>query len=68
MFDPGFPAKSLTMVRCLSSVARVYASGHDRTQEGLTKKDTVQTGAKHQIALVLFGLLPMKDTLFLPEI
>lgn len=30
MFDPGFPAKSLAMVKCLSSVARVYASGHDR--------------------------------------
>lgn len=38
MFDPGFPTKSLTTVRCLSSVAKVYASGHDRTQEGLTKK------------------------------
>lgn len=38
MFDPGFPAKSLTMVRYLSSVARVYASAHERTQERLTKK------------------------------
>lgn len=37
MFDPGFPAKSLTMVRCLSSGARVFAWGHDGTQEGLTK-------------------------------
>jgi len=37
VFDPGFSAKSLTMVKCLSSVARVYASGHDRTQDRLTK-------------------------------
>lgn len=44
MFDPGYPAESLTMVRCLSSVARVYVSGHDGTQEGLTKKIWAKQG------------------------
>lgn len=60
MFDPGFPAKSLTMVRYLSSVARVYASAHERTQERLTKKKkSFGLETKHKI--LLYGLLPMKD-------
>lgn len=61
MFDPGFPARSLTMVRCLSSVARVYASGHNGTQEGQTKKIWFKQGPNTKQDYVLFGLLPMKD-------